>query len=158
MTTEARAALQKHPFVHGWSASLVDKLAVLARDATFDRDQIIFKEGDDFHDFCLLVSGRVALEIVSQGQTLRVQTVSAGDEFGWSAVLMGKGKYFQARALEQVKVIELNGADLLALCKQDPAFGFELMYRLLDVVSERLQATRLQLLDMYLPAAKRAGA
>jgi hypothetical protein len=32
------------------------------------------------------------------------------------------------------------------------------MHRLLSVVSERLQATRLQLLDMYSPQAKRAGA
>jgi hypothetical protein len=33
-----------------------------------------------------------------------------------------------------------------------------LMQRLLGVVAERLQATRLQLHDMYSPVAKRAGA
>ena len=32
------------------------------------------------------------------------------------------------------------------------------MVRLMGVVSERLRATRLQLLDMYSPVAKRAGA
>jgi hypothetical protein len=32
------------------------------------------------------------------------------------------------------------------------------MRRLLGVVAERLQATRLNVIDMYLPAAKRAGA
>jgi hypothetical protein len=32
------------------------------------------------------------------------------------------------------------------------------MHRLLGVVAERLQATRLQLLDMYWPVAHRAGA
>jgi hypothetical protein len=32
------------------------------------------------------------------------------------------------------------------------------MRRLLGVVSERLQATRVQVLDMYWPDAKRAGA
>jgi hypothetical protein len=31
------------------------------------------------------------------------------------------------------------------------------MHRLLGVVAERLQATRLQLLDMHSPVAKRAG-
>ncbi len=40
----------------------------------------------------------------------------------------------------------------------DPLFGFTLMQRLLGVVAERLQATRLQLLDMYSPVAARAGA
>ena len=48
-------------------------------------------------------------------------------------------------------------AELLAACREDKAFGFALMYRLLGVVSERLQATRLQLLDMHSPVAKRAG-
>jgi hypothetical protein len=32
------------------------------------------------------------------------------------------------------------------------------MLRILGVVSERLQATRLQVLDMYWPVAARAGA
>jgi hypothetical protein len=32
------------------------------------------------------------------------------------------------------------------------------MHRLLGVVSERLQAARLQVLDMHSPVAKRAGA
>ena len=35
--------------------------------------------------------------------------------------------------------------------------GYELMRRLLGVVAGRLQATRLQVMDTYWPAAKRAG-
>ena len=40
----------------------------------------------------------------------------------------------------------------------DTAFGYAFIYRVLEVVSERLQATRLQVLDHYSPIAKRAGA
>ncbi len=86
-----------------------------------------------------------------------MQTLTAGDELGWSAILMGRRKHFQARALEPVEALALDGAELLAACRKDTAFGFALMYRLLGVVSERLQATRLQLLDMHSPVAKRAG-
>jgi CRP-like cAMP-binding protein len=100
----------------------------------------------------------VALEIVSEGVAHRVHTLSAGDELGWSAVLMGQGKYFQARALEQVGALAFDGRELLALCESEPAFGFKLMHRLLGVVAERLQATRLQLLDTYWPVAHKAGA
>ena len=102
--------------------------------------------------------GRVALEIVSDGVPHRVHTLSAGDELGWSAVLMGQGKYFQARALEKVEALAFDGPELLALCKSDPEFGFTVMHRLVAVVAERLQATRLQLLDMYWPVAHKAGA
>ena len=87
-----------------------------------------------------------------------MQTLSSGDEFGWSALLMSRGKLFQARALERVEALALDGGELLIACKQDTNFGFAFMHRLLGVVSERLQATRLQVLDTYSPTAKRAGA
>jgi CRP-like cAMP-binding protein len=88
---------------------------------------------------------------------VRIQTLDAGDEFGWSAVLMGRGKQFQARTLEPVEALMFDGTELLAAFKDDPALGFAFVLRLLGVVSERFQATRLHLLDKYSPVAKRAG-
>lgn len=150
--------LLKHPFVAGMPSRLIDELAPLAREVQFAPQHIVFREGEDCHDFYLVVSGRVALEIVSSGIQLRVQTVSGGDEFGWSEVLMGRGKHFQARALDSVEALAFDGMEMMKRCSDNPALGFELMYRLLNVVSERLQATRLQLLDTYWPVAKKAGA
>ena len=152
------AMLRKHPFVSEFEPHHVEQLATLATDTRFERDQVIFREGDDCHDFYLIVTGMVALEIEAPGHVFRIQTLFAGDEFGWSAVLMGRGKHFQARTLDRVEALAIDGEALLAVCREDPAFGFVFMQRLLGVVSERLQATRLQLLDMYSPVAKRAGA
>jgi CRP-like cAMP-binding protein len=153
------AALRSHPFDKNFTSDQVERLASLAREVSFDRDQVIFREGGESHDFHLIIGGRVALEIeVPNHPNVRVQTLSGGDELGWSAVLMGQGKYFQARALEPVKALAFDGEALLAACKADPAFGFAFIYRVLELVSERLQATRLQVLDHYSPIAKRAGA
>ena len=151
------AVLQKHPFVGEFQPQHIEKLSALAKEVQFERDNVIFHEGDECHDFYLIVQGRVALEIEAPGHTFRVQTLSAGDELGWSAILMGRGKHFQARALQPVQALAFDGVTLLDTCRADPAFGFALMYRMLGVVSERLQATRLQVLDMYSPVAKRAG-
>ncbi|HJW53614.1 MAG TPA: cyclic nucleotide-binding domain-containing protein [Burkholderiaceae bacterium] len=156
--TSTQTLLARHPFTTGMGGPAIEKLATLARPVGFARNEVIFREGDDCHDFYLLLDGRVALEIVSDGVPHRVHTLSAGDELGWSAVLMGQGKYFQARALEQVHALAFEGGDLITLCERDPAFGYKLMHRLLGVVAERLQATRLQLLDTYWPVAHRAGA
>jgi CRP/FNR family transcriptional regulator, cyclic AMP receptor protein len=149
--------LYAHPFAHEFEPAHVDRLSTMAREVSFERDQTIFREGDDTHDFYLIVSGRVALEMQEPDHVLRVQTLGAGDELGWSSVLMGRGKYFQARALDPVKALAIDGPTLLAACRKDTAFGFALMLRMLGVVSERLQATRLQLHDMHSPKAKRAG-
>jgi CRP-like cAMP-binding protein len=94
------AVLKKHPFVEEFQPEHIDRLRALAREVSFAVDQTIFKEGDDTHDFYLIVAGRVALEMQEPDHVLRVQTLAAGDELGWSSVLMGRGKYFQARALE----------------------------------------------------------
>jgi CRP/FNR family cyclic AMP-dependent transcriptional regulator len=149
--------LHRHPFVEEFQPEDIEKLASLAKEVHFARDSVLFHEGDECHDFYLIVQGRVALEIEAPGQTFRVQTLSAGDELGWSAILMGRGKHFQARALQDVDALGFSGEELLAACRDDKSFGFALMYRMLGVVSERLQATRLQVLDMYSPVAKRAG-
>ena len=151
------AMLRNHPFVAGFEPRHVEKLASLATEIRFDRDQILFREGDDWSKFCLIVTGLVALEIAAPGHTFRVQTLFAGDELGWSALLMGRGKQFQARTLERVDALAFEGEALLAACREDPQFGFVFMQHLLGVVSERLQATRLQLLDMNSPRAARAG-
>ena len=151
------SVLLKHPFVEEFRPDHIDKLRSLAREVSFDADQTIFREGDDTHEFYLIVAGRVALEMQEPDHVLRVQTLGAGDELGWSSILMGRGKYFQARALEPVQALAFDGVRLLDACRADPEFGFAFMYRMLGVVSERLQATRLQLHDMHSPKAKRAG-
>jgi CRP-like cAMP-binding protein len=150
--------LQKHPFVAGIEPSQVERLARIAKVVAFAPGQVVFHEGEASSEFFLIVNGRVALEIASPGHDFRVETLSAGDEFGWSSILAGRGKLFQARALEPVEALSFDGADLRSLCESDTAFGYALMLRLLGVVSERLQATRLQVLDMYWTPAKRAGA
>jgi len=150
--------LRHHPFVAEFEPRHVEKLAALGREVRFDRDHVIFREGDECSEFYLIVTGLVALEIAAPGHTFRVQTLFAGDELGWSALLMGRGKHFQARTLERVDALAFEGAEVLAACKEDTAFGFAFMQRLLGVVAGRLQATRLQVLDMYSPVAARAGA
>jgi CRP-like cAMP-binding protein len=156
-STPLLSMLRKHAFVDEFLPEHIEILHSLAREVSFEKDQVIFREGDDCHDFYLIVEGRVALEMVEPDYVLRVQTLSAGDELGWSAILMGRGKYFQARVLEPVKALAFDGPAMFEACRQDRAFGFALMYRMLGVVSGRLQAARLQIHDLYSPLAKRAG-
>ena len=151
------SVLEKHPFVAGFEPRHIARLAALAKQVRFEQDHTIFREGDQDPELYLMVTGMVALEIDTPEQVVRVQTLHAGDEFGWSAVLMDSGKHFQARTLEPVEALVFDGAELLAAFKDDPALGLAFTLRLLGVVSERFQATRLHLLDKYSPVAKRAG-
>jgi CRP/FNR family transcriptional regulator, cyclic AMP receptor protein len=158
MTTETiLEVLRQHPFAEELQSAHIDMLTGLAREVKFERDAIIFREGDECSKFYLIVHGQVALEIYTPGRVLRIQTLGEGDELGWSSMLMRNSKHFLARALRTVHALEFDGAELLKACHENPSFGFAFMYRLLGVVSQRLQGTRVQLLDMYSPNARAAG-
>ena len=145
--------LKEHPFLEGFKPEHIQKMAELALEVQFGRDQIIFREGQESGLFFLILSGRIALEVSAPGRILRVQTLGPGEELGWSSVLGEGGKHFQARSLETVRALAFEGSRLRQACDQDPSFGYALMRRLLKVVAERLQATRMQLLDVYAPRA-----
>jgi len=149
--------LRKHPFVAEFKPEQIARLATMAKQVHFDAGQIIFHEGDEYSVFYLLEDGMVALELEMPGQVLRVQTLYAGDEFDWSALLSHAGKHFQARALTAVTALAFEADELQATFKGDPEFGMAFMLRLLGVVSERLRATRVQLVDMYRAEAKLSG-
>lgn len=157
MTQPLLPVLLKHPFVAQFKPEHSERLAGLAKQVHFDKGQVIFHEGDVYSVFYLLGEGMVALELEATDHLLRVQTLYAGDELDWSAVLPNAGKHFQARALTEVTALAFEGEQLLASFKADPEFGMAFMLKLMGVVSERLRATRVQLLDMYSPVAKRAG-
>jgi CRP-like cAMP-binding protein len=157
MALDLLPVLQRHPFVEDFGPEHVRALADLARRERFAEGQIIFHQGDDYSVFYLLDDGMVSLELEAADNVLRVQTLYAGDELDWSALLPHAGKHFQARALTPVTALAFEGEQLLSAFKQDPHFGMAFMLRLMGVVSERLHATRVQLLDMYLSEAKRAG-
>ena len=52
-------------------------------------------------------------------------------------------------ALEPVGAIAVDAACLRGKADTDPAFGYEIMKRFATVMLERLDASRLRLLDIY---------
>lgn len=157
MSNALVSVVEAHPFVEGLEPQYAERLGMMSREMCFDKGRVIFPEGDHGREFYLLVQGMVALEITSHSSPLRVQTLYAGDEFGWSAMLTGKSKVLQARALDRVDVLVFDCVELLKAFADDPAFGLAFTMRLLGVVSERLSATRDQLLDLYAGESRRAG-
>ncbi len=144
-----RGSLAAHPFLEGIPEPLLDRLMAMAFEVTFEPGQILFREADPSSFFYLILSGTVSVEIAMPGRVLRIQTVGEGEELGWTSIMAKVNKQFQARSLSPVRAIAFDGVRLKAECDSDPEFGYFIMCRILDVVAERLRATRLQMLDVY---------
>jgi CRP-like cAMP-binding protein len=123
----------------------------MGSQARFQPGELIFREGDHSSLFYLLVSGNVALEVVSPGRPVRMATLVAGEVLGWSSLTGDTGKQFQARALEEVRALAFDGTRLRHACEADFAFGFALMRAIVAVMADRLHTIRVQFLDAYTP-------
>jgi CRP-like cAMP-binding protein len=125
-------------------------LADCARRAEFSTDELIFRQGDEADQFYLIRRGRVALEIPTpQGDPIILQTAGKGDFLGWSWMITPYRWHFNARAVELTRAVALNGKRLREKCESDHHLGYEVIRRVAGIMDRRLQATRLQLLDIY---------
>ena len=142
-----RERLAKHPFMKGLKPEYAELLAENAMTKTFEAGEKIFNEGAVANRFYLIEEGSVVLETCgAEGKGAAIETIGGGDVLGWSWLFPPFYWHFDARASEAVKCIFIYGTRLREACEADHAFGYELMKRLCQVVIERLQATRKQLL------------
>jgi CRP-like cAMP-binding protein len=128
----------------------LQQLATIARSINFPAETVIFREGQAATDIYLVVTGNVALDICAAGVGCRrILTVGEGELLGWSPLLAQDRLTATARALTDTQALVLGGDQILALCDQDPKFGYEFMKRAALAIAQRLSATRLQLLNVY---------
>jgi CRP-like cAMP-binding protein len=147
------AVIAEHPFFKGLDPSVLRIVGGCGSNVRVNAGEYLFHEGDEAERFYAVRHGMVALEIyVPQRGQVTVQTVGAGEIIGWSWLFPPYVCQFSARAVEIVRATSFDGACLRKKCDEDTAMGYELMKRLAHVVSQRLEATRLQLLDIYGPA------
>jgi CRP-like cAMP-binding protein len=127
-----------------------DTLAGCARNQVFERGARIMREGDPADAFYVIREGRVALETVvpTRGAVI-LQTLEDGDLLGWSWLVPPYRTAFDARSMGTTHAIAFDGACLRGKCEADPALGYDLLKLLSGVFVERLQDTRLRLLDLY---------
>jgi len=140
----------QHPFFKGMEARHVQLIAGCAKNVRFDEGEIIFREGDPADQFYFIREGLVAVELmIPQRGFTTLQTVGEGEVLGWSWLLAPYRWRFGARTLQPTRALAFDGKCLRGKCEEDHDLGYEMLKRFTNVVTERLEATRLQLLDLY---------
>jgi len=144
--------LAEHPFFEGLQPEFMNLMLGCASNVRFDKGAYIFKEGDPANTFYLLRAGNVALEIFApQHKPIIIDTLGVGDILGWSWLLPPFHWKFHAHAMDDVRAIALDGKCLRNKCEENHDLGYEVLKRFAQIIEQRLEATRLQLLDVYAP-------
>jgi CRP-like cAMP-binding protein len=144
--------LPRLPFFTGLKSEYLALIAGCGRNVHFAPGAYLLREGEAADQFFAIRGGRVSVEtyLPSRGP-VTLQTTGEGEILGWSWLFPPYVSQFDARARDDVRATAFDGACLRKKCDADPALGYDLMKRLAGLVSNRLEATRRQLLDVYGP-------
>jgi len=142
--------LKEHPFFKDLAENYFKLIVGCASNTRVKMGEIFIKEGDTADKFYLVRHGSVAIDIMAgQERPITIQTVRDGDILGWSWLIPPHYYRFNCRALEDTRLIALDGKCLREKCEKDHELGYELYRRLALVFTRRLEQTRMQLLDVY---------
>ncbi|HZN19224.1 MAG TPA: cyclic nucleotide-binding domain-containing protein [Micromonosporaceae bacterium] len=142
--------LAEHPFLAGLNERQLDRLSAWAHRAPLHAERRIFEEGGRADRFWLIRSGLVELHAVVPGRgRVPVETLGPGSVLGWSWMFPPYRWHFGATAVEPALTVELKAAGVRRICTEDPVLGLDLTRRFMAVVVDRLQNTRLRLVDLH---------
>ncbi|RMF56538.1 MAG: cyclic nucleotide-binding domain-containing protein [Calditrichaeota bacterium] len=142
--------LREHPFFQDFPEKYLEKIAEWTTFATFNPGQYIFRLGEDADMFYLIEKGVISLEVyVPKCGPVTIETLGTGDVLGWSWLYAPHRWQFDARAVEVTNALVINAKILRSQIEDDHELGYQMMTRISRIVRNRLQATRMKLMEVY---------
>ena len=150
MDLPVETILREHASLREIPDAYVGVLVSCVTSRRFGSGEYLFRLGDPARRFFLIRSGTVSIEYPVPGRAPDpIQTLSEGDLVGWSWLLEPHTRHFDARALDEVRTLCFDGDRLLGHASRDHEFGYHVLRQFAGVVTRRLRATQLQLLDLH---------
>ena len=138
------------PTFDGLSSEQLEFIAGCAWNDRVEAGTYLLREGEPAERFYLIRNGLAALEIDMPGRgPLVIQTLEDGEIVGWSWLFAPYRWAMDCRAVKACSVVAFDGACLRGKCEADHELGYQLITRFTANIIDRLQSTRLQLLDVY---------
>jgi len=142
--------IAEHPFFAGLDGGFINLMVGCASNVRFNKGDYILKEGGPANTFYLVRLGKVAVEVFApQHKPIIIATLGEGEILGWSWLPPPYQWRFHARAVDDVRAIALDGKCLRSKFEENHDLGYEVLKRFAQIMEQRLEATRLQLLDVY---------
>ena len=142
--------LSVHPLFSELSPENQELLCGCVQERAFDPHEMILKSNAPADAFHMIREGQVSLQVHAPHRPpLIIQTLGPDEVLGWSWMIPPYEWHFDAVAQTPVSTFELDARCVRGRCETDPSFGYMLSQCFSHIMLERLNATRLQLLDVY---------
>ncbi len=142
--------LAEHPFFKGMDAETLALIAGCGKNVKFEKGKCLAREGEKSKAFYAIRAGRVIVEVHgAERGAIAIESLDEGDILGWSWLFPPYRWIFDARAVEPTRAVMFDAECLRKKCDDNPVMGYDLMKRFARVFAKRIEATRLQLMDLY---------
>ena len=112
---------------------------------TFDKDEIIYYQGDIAKNFCYLKRGKVKVFMTSSdGMEKTLNTATPGELLGEAAFFDKKPRVSSAKAITDAELVMIDDKLLFELISEYPQIAFEL----LEILANRIRLLSTQLDSM----------
>lgn len=140
--TELGKALAAFPPFSSLEVQTIDRLAGVARRASWPAGTYLFHRGDEGDHMLAILTGRIRVSLGSaQGRELVLRHAVAGDVLGELALLDGEPRSADARVLEPVTAVVIGRSGFQSVARDCPDLGLAFAGHL----SRLLRATNYQM-------------
>ena len=141
--------LRSATLMEGMETRHLKKLAAIASEITFEKDEIIYQKGEEGKAVYLIESGQVVIETLIPGQgKIIISTLGPGQFFGWSSLFPEERKMAWTRATEASQVITFDADKLREAWQTDHNLEYAIVRRAGRDMTNRIRITRQQLAGM----------
>lgn len=118
---------------------ILEKISPHARQAVFEPDTILIRQGEIQHLVHMLVSGKICLNARSDtGRVLTLDEIEPGQSFGLSAFFGKFPATFTAVCTTPCDVVVLSGDLMARLFETDHRIGYAVMHRVAQLFKDRM--------------------
>lgn len=148
----------------------LEAIAAKGEILEFKAQDVIFHVDEPATHFYGLLEGEVDLVLVFKDKVLKtdieyeeaiqatmvdeekeiiVDTVTAGQVFGWASIVGPSKRTVNAECSEPSRVIAIPADELIAMFDKDHTLGFTIMKRLSDIIAKRLRHRTDKLIETW---------
>jgi CRP-like cAMP-binding protein len=151
-TDDMKSLLRDSEFFAGFDEASLELVAPHARPELFQAGAYLLRDGASAETLYLLRHGTVAVELSAPPRgRLLIQTLHQGETVGWSWLVPPYHWNFDVRAVSLVRTLSVDARVLRELAERNHEFGYRLLQRLVPLMAGRINAARMQMLDLYAP-------
>lgn len=148
MTSQAVSTdlLARCAHLNDLSRETLAKLATIAEVQQAESGSTVFPDMDPASLLYLLVKGEIQLCCeLGNGEMKIMDTVGEGELFAWSSLVEPYRYTSTALAATECELIAFDAVKLRAMCEEDAPLGFEVLNKIVQLLSNRLESVRVQL-------------